>query len=49
MSVPINLQYYSMCSNYLPSQGTHALHCACHFVNGCVNVAYGCCNTVPSV
>ena len=34
----INLQYYSMCSKYPPS-GTHALRCARHFVNECVNDA----------
>jgi len=39
MSMPINLQYYSMCSKYPPSVGTHALRCARHFVSGCVNGA----------
>ena len=37
MSVPSNLRYYSMCSGYPPSACVHALHCACHFVNGCVS------------
>ena len=39
MSVPINLLYYSMCSEYLPSARTHALHRARHFVSSCVDDA----------
>jgi len=39
MSMPINLQYYSMCSKRPPSACTHALCRARHFVNGCVNEA----------
>jgi len=45
--VPVNLHYYSMFSKYLPSAYMHALHNACHFVNGCiVDVLF---NVVPSV
>ena len=36
VSVPVNLQYYSMCSKYLPLARMHALHHACNFVNGCI-------------
>jgi len=39
MSVQVNLQYHSMCSNYLLSVCTHALHRAHHFVNECINDA----------
>ena len=39
MSVPVNLQYYSMCSKCPPSGRRHALRHARHFVSGCVNDA----------
>ena len=36
MSMPINLQYYSMCSKYPPLV---CMRRACHFTNGCINDA----------
>jgi len=39
MSMPINLQYYSVYSKYLPLARMHTLRRARHFVNECVNDA----------